>query len=391
MRPSVTNVLKHYGQQYLDRFGATLSAQQKKVLRAVMACRTDQLGTVSYLCLSCGHNLTVPRSCCNRHCPACQHDETSQWCQRQLDRLLPCTYFLITFTVPPELRPVLLAHPREGYAAMMTAAADSLTAAASNERHVGAGQHGFFGVMHTWGRDLKYHPHCHFIVAGGAVGEDENGLYWKPSRANYFVPEKVLSILFRAKLRDALKAVRLFDRIPASAWQRDWVVDSVAGDGRASLKYLAPYIFRGPVADWRVTDCDWSESLDDASLILQVKPSGQRKYRQIPLTVVEFIRRWLLHVFPSRFHRVRHYGFLHSHSRYSLAEIRWLILASCGLLHYLACSVTTVAPAAGKLTCPCCGGPLLCLGYQPPSTSFDPSRCTTRGPPNVSPSFASTA
>jgi predicted RNA-binding Zn-ribbon protein involved in translation (DUF1610 family) len=387
-RPSVSKVLQRYGQQYLDRFGTTMTAQQKKTLRAVMACRTEALGTIRYLCLSCGHERSVPRSCCNRQCPACQQDKAQQWLQTQLDRLLPCAYFLITFTVPPELRGVMMAHPQEGYNAMFHAAVGALKKAAHNERHVGAGQLGFFGVLHTSGRALTFHPHCHFVVAGGAVGEGA----WKPSRADYFVPERVLSILFRAKLRDELQQAGLPDDVPAEAWQRDWTVDAVAaGDGQASLKYLAPYVFRGPVSNWRVTDCCWSESLDDARLVLQVKPSGTRKYRPMPLTVTEFIRRWLQHVLPSGFQRVRHYGFLNSHSKLSLREVRWLIAVSNGLLFYLACGVELVLATAAKMTCPECGGPMICRGYWPPAPDLVemPVTFTARAPPDMALSMAS--
>ncbi len=260
-----------------------------------------------------------------------------------------------------------LSNPQVAYNALLKAAAESLKDAASNARHVGAGQLGFFAVLHTWGRDLSFHPHCHIVVAGGAVGQGDAGSCWKPSRADYFVPERVLSILFRAKLRDELDKAGLFRRVPSTVWQRDWTVDSIAvGDGRASLQYLAPYVFRGPVSNWRVTQCCWSELLDEASLVLQVKPSGQRKYRPMPLTVIELIRRWLQHVLPAGLHRVRHYGFLNAHSKTSLGEVRWLIAVAQGLLHYLACGVELVMAAFGKMTCPQCGGPMICCGYFPP-------------------------
>ncbi len=123
---SVSAVLKRYGQRYLDRFGPTMTAQQKKVLRAVMACREDGLGTIRYTCVGCGHEHTVPRSCCNRHCPACKHEAVQAWLQKQRDRLLPCHYFLITFTVPKAVRAALLRPPREGYAAVMSRGAEPI-------------------------------------------------------------------------------------------------------------------------------------------------------------------------------------------------------------------------------------------------------------------------
>ena len=364
MSASVSSVLKRYGPQYLDRFGHTMTAQQKKVLRAVMACRTESLGTIRYRCVSCGGTQTVPRSCCNRHCPACQHERVGAWLAEQTERLLPCHYFLITFTVPQEVRAAMLAHPAEGYAALLTAAAESLKTAATNERHVGAREVGMFGVLHSWGRDLTYHPHAHFVVAGGGIGDDGQ---WRGSSVNYFVPEKVLSILFRNKLRDRLRGTKCFAAIPASVWKRDWTVDSVAvGDGRATLKYLAPYVMRGPVSNWRVTSCNEEESLDDAKLVLQVKRSGTSRYRPLPLSVTEFIRRWLLHVLPAGLHRVRHYGFLNSSSKRTLEEVRWLVAVANELLHYLACSEQIVMAGPPKMVCPECGGAMISLGYLPP-------------------------
>jgi len=363
---SVSTVLKRYGQQYLDRFGATMTAQQKKVLRAVMACREDRLGTIRYACVGCGHEHTVPRSCCNRHCPACQHEAVQAWLQKQRDRLLPCHYFLITFTVPQEVRAALMRHPREGYAAMMSCAAEALKTAATNERHVGATETGFFGVLHTWGRDLTFHPHAHFVVPAG--GLDQRGC-WTSSRVSVFVPAQILAVLFRNKLRDRLRGTECFDAIPSSVWQRTWKVDSTAvGDGQRALTYLAPYVMRGAVANWRVTQCDAADSIDDARLSLQVKRSGTKKYRPVPLSVIEFIRRWLLHVLPAGLHRVRHYGFLHSSSRHSIVELKWLVAVAMLNVYYLTCSEVLVMANSPKLRCSRCGGQMISLGYVPPPT-----------------------
>ena len=361
---SVSAVLKRYGQQYLDRFGPTMTAQQKKVLRAVMACREDALGTIRYACVACGHEHNVPRSCCNRHCPACQHQAVQAWLQKQRDRLLPCHYFLITFTVPQEVRAALMRHPREGYAAMMSCAAEALKTAATNERHVGATETGFFGVLHTWGRDLAFHPHAHFLVPAG--GLDQRGR-WTSSRVSVFVPAQILAVLFRNKLRDRLRGTECGDAIPSSVWQRTWKVDSKAvGDGKHAMTYLAPYVIRGAVANWRVTQCDAADSIDDARLTLQVKRSGTKKYRPVPLSVIEFIRRWLLHVLPAGLHRVRHYGFLHSSSRHSIVELKWLVAVAMLNVYYLTCSEVLVMANSPKLRCPRCGGQMISLGYVPP-------------------------
>jgi hypothetical protein len=367
---SVSAVLKRYGQQYLDRFGPTMTAQQKKVLRAVMACREDGLGTIRYACLGCGHEHNLPRSCCNRHCPACQHQAVQAWLQKQRDRLLPCHYFLITFTVPKEVRVALLRHPREGYAAMMSCAAEALKTAATNERHVGATETGFFGVLHTWGRDLTFHPHAHFLVPAG--GLDPRGR-WTSSRLSVFVPAQILAVLFRNKLRDRLRGTECFHAIPAAVWERTWKVDSKAiADGKHALTYLAPYVLRGAVANWRVTPCDAADSIDNARLSLQVKRSGTKKYRPVPLSVIEFIRRWLLHVLPAGLHRVRHYGFLHGSSRHSLAELKWLVAVAMMNLYYLTCSEELVMANSPKLRCPRCGGQMISLGFAPPTLILTP-------------------
>ncbi|MFT5523402.1 MAG: hypothetical protein ACI9HK_001348, partial [Pirellulaceae bacterium] len=221
----VSNVLKRYGSQYIQRYGHNMTTQHKKVLRAVMACREQQLGTIRYQCAGCGHDQTVPRSCCNRHCPACQWQEQQAWLARQQARRLPCHYFMITFTLPAELRPVALRYPREVYSALFSSAAESLVHGAKNERFVGATQCGFVGVLHTWGRDLSFHPHLHFLVAGG--GSDASGK-WRSSRVNVFVPEQVLESQFKSRLKEKLRQAGLLDQVPDSVWQGRFVVNSKA-------------------------------------------------------------------------------------------------------------------------------------------------------------------
>ena len=363
---SVSQILKRYGQQYLDAHGTRMTAQQKKVLRAVMACREDRLGTIRYRCISCGRDKTVPRSCCNRHCPACQWQTQQNWLARQERLRLPCLYFLITFTLPQPLRPLAMKHPDQVYRMLMQAAACSLKTAAKNPRFVGAVETGFLGVLHTWGRDLSYHPHAHFLVPGGGL---DAGGSWKCSRASVFVPEQVLEQLFRGKLRSLLEEAGLLSQVPAGLWRGRFVVDSEpVGNGSHALKYLAPYVTRGCVADWRVTQCNDAADLNDAALVLQVKRSGTRKYKPLPLSVTEFIRRWLQHVVPGGFHRVRHYGFLNGSSRRSNAELQLLIAVALGRLYYLLSTEQIVQAQPTKMRCDGCGGPMVSLGYTPPPT-----------------------
>src|SRR5271165_4750044 len=233
--PTVADVLRQYGPAYLKQFGAAMPPEHEKVLRAIMACRTGELGTALYMCQSCGQTHAVPSACGNRHCPNCQWKKTADWLQEQTARLLPCPYFMVTFTVPAELRAVLRQHQRIGYAALFEASSGALRELASNPRFVGSSRCGFTGVLQTWGRTLEYHPHVHYIVPGGALSED--GMKWLPSRPDYFVCDKALAIVFRAKFRDALHRAGLLRLVNPAVWQVGWVVDIEAvGDGRSSLK-----------------------------------------------------------------------------------------------------------------------------------------------------------
>ena len=223
------------------------------------------------------------------------------------------------------------------------------------------------GVLHTWGRDLSYHPHAHFLVPGGGI--DASG-HWQCSRASLFVPEQVLESLFRSKLKSLLDQAGLLDQVPGSVWRGRFVVDSKSvGTGAPALQYLAPYVSRGCVANWRVRQCNGAERLADARLVLQVKRSGSKQYKPMPLSVTEFIRRWLQHVVPSGFHRVRHYGFLSSHSRRSHEELELLIAAALGVLCYLFATPQIVCAEPMKMRCEYCGGCMISLGYFPPSSA----------------------
>ena len=192
--PTVADVLRQYGPDYLERFGATMPAEHKKVLQAIMACRTGELGTVFYECTSCGHTHAMGRSCGNRHCPSCQHDKTKAWLETQSDRLLSCPYFLLTFTVPAALRAWIRSHQRIAYAALFEASSEAIKTLAADPKFIGAAQCGFFGVLHTWGRTLEYHPHVHYVVPGGGISAD--GSQWLSSHAQFLVPVPALSILF---------------------------------------------------------------------------------------------------------------------------------------------------------------------------------------------------
>jgi len=366
--PTVADVLRQYGGEYLQRFGDTMPAEHRKVLRAITACRTGELGTVFYTCVSCGKTHAMGRSCGNRHCPTCQQEKARAWLERQTARLLPCPYFLVTFTLPAELRAFVRAHGRVCYAAMFEASSEALKTLAADPKHVGATLPGFFGVLHTWGRTLDYHPHVHYVVPGGGISED--GSHWKPARADFLVPVKALSMLYRAKFRAIMQREQLLDQIDPAVWHKEFVTDCRAvGDGRASLKYLAPYVFRVAISDQRIVSCDRGK------VTFLYKKSGSRRWRTMIVDAMEFIRRFLQHVLPSGFQKVRHYGFLHPQCKMPIEAVRWLASLYYDLMFVLVCHVQVVGIQRPKLCCASCGGPLVATGFVSPDDVFP------RGPP----------
>ena len=364
--PTVADVLRRYGEQYLEQFGATMPGEHKKVLHAITACRTGELGTVLYACESCGKIHVIGRSCGNRHCPTCQHDKTQAWLEKQTDRLLPCPYFLVTFTLPAELRALARSHQRVMYAALFEASTEALRASAANPKFIGTVGLGFFGVLHTWGRTLDYHPHVHYVVPGGGI--DKDGGRWLPSRADFLVPVKALSILFRAKFRAILAREGLLQLVDPAAWRRDWVVHSrAAGDGRTSLRYLAPYVFRVAIGNHRIVSCD------DGNVTFTYRRVGSNRPRKMTLDAMEFLRRYLQHVLPAGFQKVRHYGFLSSSTGVSITAVRWLITLLNAAMFVLLAKRTEEPAAQPVSRCPACGGPMVLLGFVPALALFDTS------------------
>ena len=365
--PTVADVLRRYGPAYLERFGAAMPAEHKKVLDAITACRTGQLGTVIYECASCGTTHAMGRSCGNRHCPTCQQDKAKAWLENQIDRLLPCPYFLLTFTVPAGLRAWVRQHQRVAYAAMFEASSAAIKTLAADPKYVGTPRCGFFGVLHTWGRTLEYHPHVHYVVPGGGISED--GSRWLASRADFFVPVRALSILFRAKFRDALKRAGLFAEVDPRVWRQDWVIHSQAvGDGQTSLKYLAPYVFRVALSDRRVVSCE------EGRVTFSYRRSGSNRWRKMTVEAFEFIRRFLQHVLRSGLPKVRHYGFLSPNSREPIEVVRWLVMLHDGLTYRLLVDAPEGTIAGTRIRCATCGGPMQVLAFLPgPVAIFDTS------------------
>jgi hypothetical protein len=281
---------------------------------AIEHCRTEALGGHVYHCPECDQHVYQYHSCRNRHCPKCQNEQAQHWLEQQRDLLLPVPYFMLTFTLPAPLRPVARSHQALLYDLLFRISASATQHLAADPRFIG-GQLGLVGVLHTWGRTLTYHPHVHYLIPAGGLADD--GYTWRPARDDFLVPVKALSGIFRARFRDALRSTELFDLVPAVVWEHDWVVHCKAvGTGETAFKYLAPYIFRVAISNSRLLKVEH----DQVTFRYRATDSGQAKL--CTLAVEEFIHRFLQHVLPKGFVKVRYYGFLSVAQRAQLTTLR---------------------------------------------------------------------
>ena len=355
-----------HGADYLQQFGEAMPATHRKVMAAMVACRTPQAGALLCGCAHCGQRHLLARSCGNRHCPSCQGRKAFQWLARQLERALPTHHFMLTFTVPESLRAFLRANQRIGYEALFAASAGAIRTLAREPRYNLGDQPGFFGVLHTWGRTLTYHPHIHYVVPGGALCSEDR--QWHAASPGFFLPVHALSTIYRGTFRDAMARAGLLADIPDAVWKIAWNVNcQPVGDAANTLGYLARYVFKVAISDQRIL------GVDDAHVRFAYTKPGSSRRRTMTLAVQEFIRRFLQHVLPPGFMKVRHYGFLSPSFGVPLAEVRARVEMAHG---FAAKPVNTEfdAPAAKPMVCPHCGGALKLLrvlraATQPHSSS----------------------
>lgn len=356
--PGVADCLRQHGDAYLDHFGDAVPLGHRKVLSAITRCRTGELGGVLYRCDCCGREHWVGRSCSNRHCPTCGIDKTATWLDKQTARLLPVHHFLVTFTVPQELRLPLRRNQCDGYRALYDAAAESLRDVAAGTRALRGCKLGYFGILQTWGRDpLVYHPHIHFVVPGGGVQLDGKGnaLAWKSTAKNFLVYHPTLIRVFKGKLTDALRDCGIYAEVPEAAWYKKSVVDiKPVGDGRAVLKYLARYVHRVAICDNRIIDCD------ESSVTYCYTPTGSRLKKTPRVDGIRFVGGFLQHTLPRGLQKVRYYGWMNARSGIAIEEVRWLVWIYLGWTFWLASGHAPQEEPIERPTVRCakCGGPM---------------------------------
>ena len=367
----LADIFRQHGSAYRQKYGDRMLPSHHQAMRAIEQCRTEALGGHVYHCPDCDETQYSYHSCRNRHCPKCQSDAAQQWLQKQQDLLLPIPYFLLTFTLPDGLRKFARSHQKLFYNLLFRASAAATQKLALDTRYIG-GQIGMVGVLHSWGRNLAYHPHVHYLVPAGGLTKDRK---WLPVKKSFLLPVKALSKIFRAKTRDALRKTTCFDDIPTEIWKRDWVVHcQPTGDGQSALKYLAPYIFRVAISNNRIVRLTNGE----VSFLFKAHDTGKTK--TCKLSAEEFIRRFLQHVLPKGFVKVRYYGFFSPGLRPRLAALREKF--NTAIMEEPSPEVTQqpdILPTSQQgdepstiVRCPSCGQPmqrqrpLISLGCRPP-------------------------
>lgn len=321
----INEIFQQYAHEYIERFGEAIPSEHRKVIDAIINCRTQYFGTMIYQCEDCGQNHIVYRSCGNRHCPNCQQHKTHKWLTKQVERQLPGHHFMITFTVPQQVRHFIRTHQRICYSALFKASSETMKKLAVDKKYIGGDMPGFLGVLHTWGRQLAYHPHIHYVVPGGALCKKDGR--WHPSRIDFFLPVKAMSKIFKAKFRNEMTKSNLDSHIPEEVWNQDWVVNCQAvGTSAHSVKYLAPYVFKVAISNSRII------KVEEHKVFFKYKKPQSNRWRTMRLDVMEFIRRFLQHVLPTGFMKIRYYGFLSPGSSVPLNKISALIELSFGFV-----------------------------------------------------------
>jgi len=385
----VADIFRGFGPKYRAAQAGHLSLDQLRVMSAIERCRTAALGGHVEGCADCGHQRIAYNSCRNRHCPKCQGAAARAWLAEREADLLPVGYFHVVFSLPAEIAAIAWTNKAAVYDLLFRAAAETMLTIAADRKHLGA-RIGITAVLHTWGSAMTHHPHIHMIVPGGGLSLD--GQSWVSARARFLLPVRVLSRLFRriflAGLMELHAATQLkffgeaqslverraFLRHLAPLRRKNWVVYAkppFAGP-QAVLAYLARYTHRVAISNRRLV------AMDEAGITFRYKnyrQDGAARYQTMTLSPAEFIRRFLLHVLPKGFHRIRHYGLLASANRKAnIAHIRDLLVVPQPVPEETA--TVEAAPEPWR-RCPCCGGQMMIIevlarttfARAPPSTS----------------------
>jgi len=372
----VADIFRGHGAAWRKANAGHVSLDQLKVMSAIESCRTAALGGHVARCEKCSHTLIAYNSCRNRHCPKCQGAAAKEWLAEREAELLPVPYYHVVFTLPAAIADIAYQNKAAIYDLLFRTSAETLITIAADPQHLGA-RIGVLSVLHTWGSALTHHPHVHMIVPGGGISLD--GKNWVSCRPRFFLPVRVLSRLFRRlfleKLVAAHKAGELqffghhaplsdaqaFAAYLAPLRNSDWVVYSKRpfGGPKQVLAYLARYTHRVAISNRRLI------AFDDKGVTFKWKDyriEGRNRYKVMTLATDEFIRRFLIHVLPGGFHRIRHYGLFANGSRAAnVARARELLVVPTPKAVDHAADTDTAEPQSLSHPCPCCGGRMIII------------------------------
>ena len=365
----LADIFRRYGNSYRQKYAARMPSTHLKAMRAIEQCRTEALGGQVYRCPDCEREQYSYHSCRNRHCPKCQNENAQRWLEKQQDLLLPVPYYLLTITLPAGFNEVIRSHQSLIYDLFFKTSAAATQQLAQDPRFIG-GRIGMVGVLHTWGRNLAYHPHIHYLVPAGGLADDAET--WLTARQNFLLPVRALSKIFRGKLHQALRQTNCYERIPAKVWQQKWVVHcEPVGSGLGALKYLAPYIFRVAISNNRIL------KLENDRVTFRYRDTQTQAERFCTLGAEDFIHRFLQHVLPKGFVKVRYYGIFSPGWRKPLAALRRNLNQTAEIIlsqpndlvgnSQAASPQTEPASTAHILQCPICGRPMQPSSFIPPS------------------------
>ncbi len=319
-RIELADVVRRFGDPHEAKHGNFMMPSQRKALQDIAACQTEALGGRRYRCNDCGKDFWHYHSCRNRSCPKCHGPRIARWLEAREAEVLPCGYFHAVVTVPEELRPLFRKNQKVMYGLLFRTAADVIRELCLDPKYLGA-EPAMLGVLHTWSGRLNCHPHVHFLISAGGITPD--GKSWRDAKGKFLIPAKLLSkaiaIEFRRRLEK--KHPKLFRRCGYAVWHKPWnsFIKAYGEKNDAVLKYLSRYVFRIALTNARLV------SMDETHVTFRYKDHDTGEMRMCRLDGVEFLRRYLLHVLPRGFHKVRYYGLWH-HSRRKQARRAWLLL-----------------------------------------------------------------
>ncbi len=344
---SLAAIVEQFYVPFIDAYKDRLLPSHRNALRAIRRCRTPESGELQVRCPDCGQSEWRPLSCGHRSCPGCQNHEASRWLDRQQAKLLPVHYFMVTFTLPRELRPLAWYFQEQIYAILFACATSTLKDFGLNPKHLGADL-GMTAVLHTQTRRLDYHPHIHVIVPGGGI--DKRRRQWKKVKGEYLFNEFNLAKVFRARFLAAVTKAGL--KIPVGA-PKGWVVNCApVGRGLPALTYLSRYLYRGVITERNILSCR------DGQVTFSYIESDSGQKRTRTLTGEDFLWLVLQHVLPRGFRRVRDYGFLHGNAK------RLLKLVQLILRVMLEPKPLRPRPV---FKCPCCKAAMLITAFRRPA------------------------